>query len=189
MNARHLIIILCVMLFLGTMLAHSQEARAENYGIGAKSLGALALIEGQPRFFQSEQIGSKKIDEDRYKKYPHKYPDVNWGISRTPRGFTIWQDAKEGGRLYLSYDPEAPKKGVFLTKEAGPGSVWTLRLPNGSDIEQEIRAVGLGDWYLDGSGEEEQYLDTHVTRKIFTLRKLKLTKGEGPKFEVNHAGK
>jgi hypothetical protein len=140
-------------------------------------------------------VGPRVKAGEEYKEYPYRDMDVSlgWQVSKTGKGYTIrvTNQTKRPG-WYLSYDPAAPERGVFLAAGPAAGSYWDIdRFPAmGEDEATPIRASSIGrDWLLDYDQSPERYRRGDPVAYVQTLYKPNLTKGRGARFLIDFYGK
>lgn len=175
---------------MATVAAYAQYP--QDCGIKIPDIGALARVGEELGIVHIEAIGDHEVDEGKFKRYPSEQTQTTWRITRVTDGYTIRMVAAGPRRnlWFLSYDPSAPERGVFLAERPEGGSTWSLRPPDGSEAKPIRARIPGGDWFLDYDRRSAQkYLNTVGIRTIVTTYKLKLTRDKGPGFVVSLAGK
>ena len=155
-------------------------------------LKTIVAYDGEAFLSEVREIGNKVVDEKKFKNSPFKDESSAWRITQTERGFIVQvSGVVKRNRWYLSYDPQAPDKGVTLREEPSDGSYWDIDLGPTAVGSTEIRAKNAGHiWRLNYDKAGDQYLRNEIgVRVIETLYKLTLTKADGAKFRINHYGK
>jgi hypothetical protein len=154
------------------------------YAIRIPGLGGLACVDGRAGFFDHDRARGEKRKDGAGEAIKPKEIALSWRITRTERGHTIQAaDTATYAGWYLSFDPDEPRKGVFLRKERTDGSYWDIReIPTSSTPTYPIMARVPDPerrWYLDYDPEDK--IDTTGAAAHF---KAKLTEGKGPAINM-----
>jgi hypothetical protein len=158
-------------------------------GAELKTVGA---FDTQVRLVLAGADGINEGDEGRYEEFPYREVSLGWVVAKTEQGYTIRVAFGKNRRgWYLSYDPDAPEKGVSLVERPTAGSYWDFDryLAETEVTATPIRARAAGrDWQLDLEKTQEKYLRSKPYRSVVTLSKLKLSKGIGTRFLIDFFG-
>ena len=125
-------------------------------------------------------------------KSPYKDATNAWVVAQSARGFTIQIAGRVKRRAwYVSYDPHAPERGLFLLEEASVGSYWDIDLGPSAPRTTLLRAKNAGPgWRVDYEREGTDYLlEGTNDRVVETVYHLKLTKSDGANFKIDQYGK
>jgi hypothetical protein len=178
-------------------------ARPQNpdfmYAVRIPKLGGLACVDGRAGFFDSDRAAQgdregatkSKPKIDREAAVEPKEIELAWKITRAEKGHTLQvRGTQKYHGWYLSYDPERPQRGVFLSKERTGGSYWEIQeIPTLSKPTYPIRAR-IPDperrWYLDYDPDAKTYMKSRVkgTNGVDVLYSAKLTEGKGPAINM-----
>ena len=198
--SRLLAIAILAALLLSTVVAATTAADQKIHGQFAiqlpstgPELKTLVAFDADVYITKVHGIGTREVEDGKYKNFPYKEYANSWRLDQTEKGFTIQvYVVAEKNHRYLSYDLEAPEKGVSLREKPTAGSYWDIDLGPKAGRTTNVRARNIegGNWCLDYDRDGEEYLQkAGGARNVVTLYDLKLKKEGGADFEIDHYGK